>query len=174
MARHEAVFVSSPVDDLENFRESVRKSLLSLSARFSGRAFLFYMYELHFADRMRGPHQNYAEMIVQHCDDGWEETPCTLFILFFSHRIGNGTRREFELFKERFRREEQPVRLWWKKLDTGDDDDPEVADFMEELYEYGEMVPDDSQYDHNNPVEFGPYVMSALFQRAMSKKYARR
>lgn len=166
MNRPEVIFVSSPVIGLEEHRESVHKALNCLRNQWAGPSPVYhYMYEYNLTDQQLRPHEGYAETIVRDFDREFADTPCTIFLLFFSNRIGSGTREEFNIFKERIGEHRSGVILWWKKINVNEPDGPEVAPFMEELFKYSEETKDVPGYSPNKASEFGPYIMGLLFRR---------
>jgi hypothetical protein len=162
------IFVSSPVYGIEEYRKAARKvldSLRMLPARADDISFDFYMYEKFFAQARHDPSKTYTQEIMQHFKGCFNGDSCSIFLLFFSTRIGNGTREEVEHFKTVLLQENPTCELWWRKLPSNDEpDEADVSGFTDQLYEFNEQLPD-LAYDISDVGGFSGWLTMTLYER---------
>lgn len=159
----ETVFVSSPVDGLiKEHRDEAGRFCHNLRCCDQTGRFSFYMYEYHY-NRACNPGETYAQSIVRHAEERFGAVGCSVVLLLFAERIGDGTREEFELFRDRITDPNCNTRLMWRHIDLGQPPSEEVRTFMDELYAIGvEQLPENLFYDYNKPEEFAAYLFSTL------------
>ncbi len=171
----ENIFVSSPVDGIEGYRKELRKGLNGLAGMQhipNEDHVYFYMYEQHFNADLRDQEKSYSEMIIEDFNRSSRGIPCTIFLLFFSNRIGNGTREEFEVFRRHFKEENPDIALWWWKIPSDEPDEEGVEDFLQDLFEnYNESLSLGGFHEVRDSSEFCQFILCHL-NRHMARRRA--
>ncbi len=120
------VFISSPVYGIPEFRSEVIGSLQDAAA--SG-IFEFFYFEGHEIEIQ--PDKTICESIFAHCGDDFDAV-----YLFFRDRVGQGTRDEFDYYRNVLRKRNPNCQLWWTKINCGDHD-LMTAQLLEDIHDVG-------------------------------------
>jgi hypothetical protein len=124
------VFVSSPVYEIEEYRQAVREQ--AALARAS-RAYDIFFFEEHDIPRL--PDCSICESIFAACGNYFDA-----FFVFFRDRIGPGTLEEFNHFETVLLNENKNCQLWWAEIQSGPKPQ-EVLDFIGRLQRYNTGLP---------------------------------
>jgi hypothetical protein len=120
------IFVSSPVDGIEDFRTAVKR--LALSAEINNK-FKFFFYEQYENVRQHG--QTVCESIFASSGDQFD----ALFV-FFKDRVGPGTIEELDYFENMIIPQNPGCQIWWVPIYCEQRSD-DTIEFVGRLLAYG-------------------------------------
>ena len=100
------VFVSSPVDGIEDFRIAVMKAA---RAAENSRKFQFFFYENFENERLDG--KTICESIFVSSGENFD----ALFV-FFRDRVGAGTMEELDYFENAIMQRNPNCKIWWSQI----------------------------------------------------------
>ena len=123
MRRPYRIFISSPVDEYETYREEILRcaKLFRLTGSFE-----FFFYEEHENKTMPG--KTIAEAIYENSGDLYD----AMFVSF-RNRVGEGTVEELKFFNETIATNNPNAELWWCKAYCSKKKDGTV-DFQKSLH----------------------------------------
>lgn len=124
------IFVSSPVDGIEDFREEIKKIALAYE---TSKKFQFFFYE-DFENELL-PGMTICQSIFTSSGERFDA-----LLIFFKDRVGPGTIEELDYFEQVIIPKYPHCKIWWSKIYCGGLP-PDTRDFVNRLGKYNTSLP---------------------------------
>lgn len=125
------IFVSSPVDGIEDFRTAVKRAARGVE---NSNKFQFFFYEQY--ENIRQPGKTVCESIFATSGHQFD----ALFV-FFKDRVGSGTIEELDYFESTIIPQNPDCKIWWAPIYCAQRPDA-TTQFIGRLLQHGTELPE--------------------------------